>query len=109
MGDLNDVAWSHTTRLFRRISGLLDPRVGRGSYPTFPVQFPFFRFPLDYVFHSEALRLVAIERLEQIGSDHFPMYAAFSFEPSGRIGQTGLSPEEGDKEEARTTIREAHP
>jgi endonuclease/exonuclease/phosphatase (EEP) superfamily protein YafD len=75
MGDLNDVAWSHTSRLFRRLSRLLDPRAGRGFFSTFPVELPFLRFPLDHIFHSESLRLVSLERLPDIGSDHFPLLA----------------------------------
>ncbi len=74
IGDFNDVAWSHTTRLFKRVSGALDPRVGRGLFSTFPVNYPLFRFPLDHTFFSKQIGLVEIQRLGDVGSDHFPMF-----------------------------------
>jgi endonuclease/exonuclease/phosphatase (EEP) superfamily protein YafD len=82
IGDFNDVGWSRTTRRFQEISGLLDPRIGRGMYSTFPAQLPLLRFPLDHVFHANVFRLIELERLGSIGSDHFPILVELSYEPT---------------------------
>lgn len=74
IGDLNDVAWSRTSRLFRRVAGMGDPRVGRGFYPTFNANYPLLRWPLDHLFVSPHFELMQIELLPDIGSDHLPIF-----------------------------------
>ena len=91
-GDLNDVAWSHTNRLFQQISGLLDPRIGRGIFATFHAHIPLLRWPLDHVFFSDDFRLADMRVLSGIGSDHFPISIELSFEPKGAKRQNQPSP-----------------
>jgi len=82
VGDLNDVAWSRTTRLFQRISGLLDPRIGRKFMNTFHVNYMLLRWSLDHVFHSRDFALVDMALVKSIDSDHFPVYTELYFDPS---------------------------
>lgn len=104
-GDLNDVAWSRTTQIFKRVSGLLDPRIGRGFYNTFHAHYPFLRVPLDHVFHSPHFRLAHLERLDDsCGSDHFPVFIKLSLEPDATAIQAKPYAEEEEKEEAQEVI-----
>ncbi|TIE04689.1 endonuclease [Acinetobacter junii] len=106
MGDLNDVAWSRTTRLFQRISGLLDPRVGRYFMNTFHADYPLLRWSLDHIFHSTDFALVDMKRLAHIGSDHFPIYVVLQ---TGRIfeqQQQELEQTADDEQEAKEAIQD---
>ena len=107
VGDMNDVAWSRTTRLFQKVSGLLDPRVGRGLFNTFHATYPLLRWSLDHIFHSTELRLVKLKRLPYFGSDHFPMYVALSVEPRAASHQEAPQAETDDWQEAHAKVDKA--
>ena len=107
MGDLNDVAWSRTNYLFQDISGLLDPRIGRGFYNTFHAKYPFLRLPLDHFFHSNHFRLVDFRRLPYFGSDHFPVFIALSYEPEAVSEQPELQATPAERQEAAEKIEKA--
>ncbi|TAE31989.1 MAG: endonuclease [Cytophagales bacterium] len=105
-GDLNDVAWSHTTRLFGRISGLLDPRIGRGLFSTFHAQYFFLRWPLDHVFVSHHFALNSIRRLPNCGSDHFPILVSITYAPDPARKDDIPQPEEEDIDEMHEKFSE---
>lgn len=104
-GDLNDVAWSATTRLFRKISGLLDPRVGRGMFNSFHARIPVVRWPLDHLFHSGHWRLVEIRRLGRVGSDHFPILVELQL-ADGEPSDSSVRPDAEDHETADEKARD---
>lgn len=102
-GDFNDVAWSHTTRLFKRTSGLLDPRIGRELCSTYHADYWFLRFPIDHVFVSAGARVGSLERFRVPGSDHFAIVArlAYAENPGDEPAPAG-----DDRSDRRELVRE---
>jgi endonuclease/exonuclease/phosphatase (EEP) superfamily protein YafD len=98
IGDLNDVAWSYTTELFLKMSGLIDPRRGRGFYNSFHAHYPFLRFPLDHAFISTDFKLKGIKRLSNFNSDHFPIYINLQYEKKASEEQESMTPDAEDVE-----------
>lgn len=110
-GDMNDAAWSYSTQLFKRVSGLLDPRVGRGFYNTFHADYPVFRLPLDHIFHSHHFRLIDLQVIKNsCGSDHFPVFVKLSYEKDATAEQgkpiAGIAETEEAHEIVSTALKE---
>jgi endonuclease/exonuclease/phosphatase (EEP) superfamily protein YafD len=106
MGDLNDVAWSRTSRLFKKVAGMGDPRIGRGFYPTFNANWPLLRWPLDHLFVSPHFELMSIDLFGDIGSDHFPISFRLCLkEPAARRMVAPQAPP-GTEAEASSELRD---
>ena len=103
IGDLNDVAWSYTTKLFLKSSGLLDPRRGRGVFSTYNANYPLLRWPLDHYFISSHFRLIGMKVEKHIGSDHFPISISLVISHEDESGKIEATPE--DRELADEKIR----
>jgi len=103
-GDMNDVAWSRTTRLFLKTSQMLDPRRGRGMYNTFHVQHWFLRWPLDHYFLSSQFRLIDMKIEDNVDSDHFPISISVVLRNDDTSGEMKLDAEE--KQEVKEKIED---
>jgi hypothetical protein len=86
---------------------LLDPRVGRGLFSTFDARYPFLRWPLDHLFHDPRFRVVSVERLPHIGSDHFPILFELALHKTNRAGAEPSEADSQDVREARELASDA--
>lgn len=108
VGDFNDVAWSHTSRLFKRIGGYLDPRIGRGTYATFPARYVMLGWPLDHLFVTPEFAMQSLQVLEPVGSDHLPITARLCLGPREPGNEAPPPPSQDDREDLQEIVEAAH-
>ena len=104
-GDFNAVPWERVTRRAIRIGSLLDPRVGRGVFPTYDAQSYLISWPLDQILVQQQLTLQGFERLSDFGSDHLAVVATLCHEPTA--AQEAPALHANDLAEAETAIDNA--
>jgi endonuclease/exonuclease/phosphatase (EEP) superfamily protein YafD len=108
LGDFNDVAWSNTSELFKSTARLLDPRIGRGSYATFPSNMIWLAWPLDHVFVSEHFLLKDMRVLHDVGSDHRAIVSDLCLDRkrARALNDTPEGADSGDGEDARDIAKD---
>ncbi len=106
-GDFNAVPWDDVTRRAARIAGLLDPRIGRGYFPTFQTDSIWISWPLDQVLYQDGFGLIGFEVLPDFGSDHYPVLARLCQVPPSSLDQTAPRLRTNDLAEAEAAVEAA--
>lgn len=83
---------------------MLDPRKGRGLYPTFNAMSWIWRYSLDDLFHSDDFQVVLLRTLPPIGSDHLPLPVVLSYKPDAEATQTAPELDAGDRKDAEKAV-----
>ncbi|MCA9776042.1 MAG: endonuclease/exonuclease/phosphatase family protein [Candidatus Eremiobacteraeota bacterium] len=107
VGDFNNVAWSRSSVLFRKLSETIDPRIGRGFAATFHAKYPFARFPIDQIFHTPDIFVEELKTLPYFGSDHLALYLRFHINRFNEEQEELVEElEEGEMKEVEEMIEE---
>ncbi len=107
VGDFNAAPWERVNRRAMRIGGLLDPRVGRGLYPSYATDSLVKKWPIDQVLFEDELALLDFRKLRSFGSDHYPMMADLCHAPGVADRQSPPAMAEDDLREAETAMEAA--
>lgn len=74
IGDLNVSMWSQNYKKFEQHSKLINTRKGFGIQPTWPSDNPLLQIPIDHCLVSTHFSIRETKSLENIGSDHLPLF-----------------------------------
>lgn len=85
---------------------MIDPRIGRGIISTYHAKYKLLRFPIDQMFHSIEIFVQKLIALENIGSDHLPLYCEFviNYKNDEQLSQV-TTLEKGDMQEVNQMIK----
>ena len=101
-GDFNAVPWERVTRRAMRLGGLLDPRVGRGFFPTYDTESYLMSWPLDQILFQSQFTVLGFDALPDFGSDHRAVVATLCHDPAAVQAAPDLLPD--DLAEAERSI-----
>jgi hypothetical protein len=74
-------------------------------FNTFHAAYPFLRWPLDHLFHSEHFGVIGLKRLPAFGSDHYPILVELALVDGLESHQEGLAAKPEDEAWAREKVR----